>query len=290
MLDRDRKWGWLFVAPWIIGIIAFFLMPTVSSFYFSFTKYNIINPPEFIGLKNYIKALTDPNLLVAYRNTFVFLLLYAPMSIFLACVLAVGLNQKFKSISVFRGIFFTPVVAPMVSVAAIWVMLYNPYGGILNWLLSFLGIGPFEFVFSDNWFVVIASVAAVCVWKGIGSTSIYLLASLQNINDTMYEAADIDGAGAFTKFFRITLPLLTPTIFYLMILETVSAINSFDIFKVMAQESSANITVIATMVYDNAFVNNKVGLASAMGWITFALVALITYVQNVMEKRWVYYE
>lgn len=289
MLERDKKWGWLFISPWILGLIAFSIIPIVCSLYFSFTDYNIVNPPEFVGFKNYIKAITDPDIYVAYRNTFVFMLMYLPAEIFIGCILAVALNQKFKSIAFFRGLFFTPVIAPMVSVAAIWVMLYNPYGGIFNYILTSIGLEPRAFVFSQNWVEVLASIAVLCVWKGIGSSSIYLLAGLQNISDDIYEAADIDGAGTITKFFKITIPLLTPTIFYLLMIGVISSVNAFDIFKLMAQETSADIGVIATIIYSNAFTSSRVGMASAVGWITFAIVALLTFLQKQMEKRWVYY-
>ncbi len=289
MLEKDKKWGWVFVAPYIIGLLVFFLIPVVFSLYTSFTDYNIIQPPEFTGLKNYIKIFTTPEIFEAYRNTFVFLITYLPIEIFLACILAALLNQKLKSIAVFRGLFFTPVIAPMVAVGAVWVMLYNPFGGIFNQIFGFFGIGAREFVFSDNWFEVIVCIAVLCVWKGVGSEAIYLLAALQGISNDIYEAALIDGANAVKKFFKITVPLLSPTIFYLVVLGVIGTVNSFEIFKVMTQEGSS-IPVIATYIYNNAFGSQKIGYASALGWVTFVLVAILTWLQNVMEKRWVYYE
>ncbi|MBQ7793281.1 MAG: sugar ABC transporter permease, partial [Clostridia bacterium] len=218
MLKKDRKWGWLFVAPYILGLCMFFVIPVAFSLYYSFTDYNMVSDPNFVGLKNYIKALTDPDIWEAYRNTFAFVLAYLPAEIFLSAVLAVALNQKLKSIAVFRAIYFTPVIAPMVAVGAIWVMLYNPFGGIFNQIFGLFGLGPFEYVFSDKWYVVIISIAVLCIWKGIGSQAIYLLAALQSISNDIYEAADIDGVGTVRKFFSITLPLLSPTIFYLVMM------------------------------------------------------------------------
>ncbi|MBE7045182.1 MAG: sugar ABC transporter permease [Ruminococcaceae bacterium] len=289
LLERDKKWGWVFVAPYIVGLLVFFLIPVICSMYFSLTDYNMISAPKFIGLKNYIKVFTDPKILEAYRNTFVFLICYLPMEIFLSCVLAVLLNQKLKSIAVFRGIFFTPVIAPMVAVGAIWVMLYNPFGGIINQLFGVFGIEPRQFVFSKNWFEVIVSIAVLCIWKGIGSQAIYLLAALQSISNDIYEAALIDGAGPVRKFFSITIPLLSPTIFYLTVLGVIGTINSFEIFSIMTQEG-AELPVIATYIYQNAFRKNRVGLASAIGWVTFVIVAILTWLQKVAEKRWVHYE
>lgn len=286
MLDRDKKWGWLFVMPWVIGMLVFSLIPIVCSLYYSFTEYTIINPPEFMGVKNYVEVLSSRDTYIALRNNIVFALLYLPVELLLSCALAVALNQKLKSISMFRGIFAFPAIAPMTAICAIWVMLYNPFGGMFNHILSFFGIGPFDYIFSNNWFTVLLAIAFMCVWKGVGMTSIPILAALQNISDDIYEAADIDGAGVFTKFFKITLPLLRRIIFFLLITGTISMFNSFEIFKLMAQETSAEISVIATYVYSAAFSANDVGRASSIGWCTFIIVAIFTYLQNKLEERW----
>lgn len=289
LLKKDKKWGWLFVAPYILGLCIFFVIPVAFSLYYSFTDYNMVSEPNFVGLKNYIKALTDPDIWEAYRNTFAFVIAYLPAEIFLSAVLAVALNQKLKSIAVFRAIYFTPVIAPMVAVGAIWVMLYNPFGGIFNQIFGLFGLGPFEYVFSDKWYVVIISIAVLCIWKGIGSQAIYLLAALQSISNDIYEAADIDGVGTVRKFFSITLPLLSPTIFYLVMMGMIGTINSFEIFTVMVQEG-ADLPVIATYVYNIGLKSAKVGLGSAIGWVTFVIVAILTVVQKQAEKRWVHYE
>ncbi|MBS7298948.1 MAG: sugar ABC transporter permease [Eubacteriales bacterium] len=290
MLKRDRKWGWLFVSPYILGLLMFFLVPVVTSFYYSFTEYNMISAPKWVGLKNYIDVFTEPDILEAYRNTFAFVIAYLPIEIFLSCVLAVALNQKMKSIALFRGIYFVPVVAPMVAVVAIWVMLYNPFGGIFNQFFGLFGMGPFKYVFSDKWYVIIICIAVLCIWKGVGSQAIYLLAALQGVSEDIYEAADIDGAGTVTRFFKITMPMLSPTIFYLVMTEMIGTFNSFEIFKMMTQEG-ADLPVIATYVYSAAFgTTAKIGIATAIGWVTFVIVGLLTIAQKKAEKRWVYYE
>lgn len=290
MLKKDKKWGWFFVSPFIIGLLLFTFIPTVASLVFSFSEYDMISMGNWVGLKNYINVFKDPEIFTAYRNTFVFALLYLPMEIFLSCVLGVALNQKFKSISIFRGMYFLPVIAPMVSVAMIWMALYNPYGGIFNWLFSHIGLGPFQYVFSTNWFVVILCIAILTVWKGIGSQAIYVLAALQNISDDIYEAADIDGAGACTKFFKITLPLLSPTLFYLIMVGVIGVVNVFEIFQIMASNTSANVKTIATLVYYEAFTKTDISQAAAIGWVTFLIVGVLTLIQKKMEKRWVNYD
>ena len=250
----------------------------------------MISLGDFVGFKNYKNVFTDPEIYTAYRNTFVFAIMYLPLEIFLSIVLGVALNQKFRSIAFFRMVYFLPVIAPMVAVAMIWMALYNPYGGIFNYILSAFGIGPLQFVFSTNWAAVIASVAALTIWKGIGSQAIYILAALQNISDDIYEAADIDGAGPVRKFFRITIPLLTPTLFYLIMVGVIGVVNVFEIFQIMASESSANVKTIATLVYNEAFIKTDVAQASAIGWVTFLIVGVLTWIQKKSEKRWVHYD
>lgn len=290
MLNRDKKWGWLFVSPFIIHLLVFTFIPTVCSLVFSFTEYNMVSLGDFVGLENFKNVFTDPEIYTAYRNTFVFALFYLPLEIFLSCVLGVALNQKFKSIAFFRGLYYIPVIAPMVAVAMIWMALYNPYGGIFNYIFSLIGLGPFNYVFSNNWVVVIASIAVLTIWKGIGSQAIYILAALQNISDDIYEAADIDGAGSIRKFFKITIPLLSPTLFYLIMVGVIGVMNVFEIFQIMAGTTSAEVKTIATLVYDQAFIRTDVAQASAIGWVTFLIVGIMTFIQKKSEKRWVHYD
>ena len=290
MLEKDKKWGWLFVAPYIIGLVLFHLVPIIFSIVVAFFEYDMISMGDFVGFENFKNVFTNPEIYTAYRNTFVFAFLYLPLEIFLSCVLGVALNQKFKSIAFFRMVYFLPVLAPMVAVSLIWMALYNPYGGIFNWLFSLVGLGPFQFVFSTNWLVVVASIAALCIWKGIGSQAIFILAALQNISDDVYEAADIDGAGPFRKFFKITMPLLTPTLFYLIMVGVIGVVNVFEIFKIMAEDTSADVKTIATLVYNEAYIKTNVSQAAAIGWVTFLIVGVLTFIQKKSEKRWVNYD
>jgi len=283
------NWGWLFVSPYVIGLLIFTLFPLVFSIYISFTEYNIFNPPKWIGMQNFVKAWNDPNVWIGFRNVFTYAAILESCQLFLACIFATMLNQKIKGMAVFRIMYFVPVLTPMVAVAFIWTAMYNPMYGILNYMFSFIGLGPFKYTFSDNWFDVVSAIAIMNVWKGVGYTTIYLLAGLQNISSDVMEAADIDGAGKFAKFFKITLPLLTPTIFFLLMVGVIGAMQVFDAFYVMQEGTGANTTVIGTLIYNNAFLYSKVGLASAIGWISFVVVAILTYIQKVMEKRWVHY-
>lgn len=290
MTKNHKNWGWLFVSPYIIGFLVFSLYPIVFSGYISFTDYDIFNPPKLVGLKNYINALNMPDLWMGFRNVFTYVLILETLQISIGCVLAVLLNHAIKGISAFRVMYFMPVLTPIVAVSFVWTYMYNPMYGVLNYLLDFIGLGPFKFTFSGNWFEVVASIAVMSAWKGVGYTTIYLLAGLQNISTDVNEAARIDGAGAVRKFFNITLPLLSPMIFFLVMKGVIDAMQVFDAFYVMQQSTGANTTTIGTLIYNNAFEYSKFGLASAIGWISFVVIAILTLIQKRAEKRWVYYE
>lgn len=241
--------------------------------YFSFTDYDLFNPPRFVGLKNYINVLTNPETWRAFRNVGFFGLIYIPLNVFLACVLGTALNQKMKGITAFRTIYFMPNLLPWVSVSMVFILLFNPLSGTVNYALSLLGIGPFEFTFSQSWMEVIASMAVMQVWKGVGYASLFVLGGLQNISEDVMEAAEIDGAGILARFFKITLPLLTPTIFMLTIFGLSNSLQVFDSFFVMLGSGgivSSEFTVVNMLIYDNAFQYGKIGVASAVCWVSFA--------------------
>ena len=290
MLKKQQRWGWFFISPYIIGLLFLHFIPVIFSLIVSFFEYDMVSMGDFVGFENFKNVFTDPEIYTAYRNTFVFALLYLPLEIFLSCILGVALNQKLKSIAFFRMVYYLPVIAPMVAVSMIWMGLYNPYGGIFNYLFSLIGLGPFDFLFSTNWFVVIACIAALTIWKGIGSQAILVLTGLQSIPGDVYEAADIDGAGTIRKFFRITMPLLSPTLFYIIMTGVIGVVNVFEIFQIMASETSADVKTIATLVYSEAFTKVDVSQAAAISWITFLIVGTLTVIQKKMEKRWVHYD
>lgn len=287
------KWGAFFLAPYVIGLLVFFIMPVIFLIYLSFTNYNLFNPPEFVGLKNYIDVLTSADTWRAFRNVGFYAIIYIPLNVFFACVLAAALNQKMRGMNIFRIIYFIPSLLPWVAVSLVFISLFNPLYGSVNYLLSFLGIGPFEFTFSQSWVEVVASIAVIAVWKGVGYASLYALAGLQNISEDVLEAAEIDGAGTVTKFFRIIIPLMTPTIFMLIIFGLSGSLSVFDSFLVMLGTggvTSSEFTVINMLIYNNAFQYNKIGTASAICWVAFAAVLLVTLIQKKTEKRWVHYE
>lgn len=293
MLKKDLKWGAVFLAPYTIGLLVYSIVPIICLVYFSFTEYNLFNPPKFVGLDNYIDVLTNVDTWRALRNVGLYALVYIPLNVFLACVLAVALNQKIKGMKAFRIIYFVPSLLPWVAVSLIFIGLFNPIYGVINQLFGMIGIGPFEFTFSQSWVEVVTSIAVIAVWKGVGYASLYALAGLQNISEDVLEAAAIDGAGAIAKFFKIILPLMTPTIFMLVIFGLSNSLSVFDSFLVMLGTggvTSSEFTVVNMLIYNNAFQFNKIGTASALCWVAFAFVFVITVIQKRTEKRWVHYD
>lgn len=293
MLKKDKKWGIFFLAPYTVSLLIYTIVPIICLAYFSFTEYNLFNPPRFVGLANYTDVLTSPDTWRALRNVGVYAVVYISLNVFLACVLGVALNQKLKGMKIFRTIYFVPSLLPWVAVSLIFTGLFNPVYGIINQFLAVLGIGPLQFTFSKSWVEVVSSMAVMAVWKGVGYASLYVLAGLQNISEDVLEAASIDGAGPVTKFFRIIIPMITPTIFMLMIFGLSNSLSVFDSFLVMLGTggvTSSEYTVISMLIYNNAFQFNKIGTASALCWVAVAFVFIITLIQTKTEKRWVHYE
>ena len=291
MTKKHQLWGWFFIAPYIIGFSIFTLSAVLFSGYLSFTEYNLFNPPKWVGFRNYINVLTDVSLWTSFRNVFVYGFINEFLQLFLGCILAVALNRKMKGTGIFRTLYFMPVLTPMVAISFVWSYIYNPSYGVLNYILSFLGIGPFKYTFSSNWFEFVVGVAVMNAWKGLGYIILYVLGGLQNISTEVMEAAEVDGAGPVRKFFSITVPLLSPTLFFLLVIGVINSLQVFDPFYIMAQTANtgANIKVIGTLIYENAFVYNKLGIGSSVAWISFIVMAVLTWIQKRMEKRYVHY-
>ena len=228
----------------------------------------------------------------AYRNSFAFALTYIPVQIFLAMIFASALNQKIKTIGFWRVIYYLPSLTPWVAACTVFTVLYNPAYGPLNYFLSFVGLHS-DFIQSTNWFTVVTSLSFISIWKGVGSQTIYMLAAMQNISSDVLEAADIDGATGIAKFFKIKMPLLTPMIFLLLLLSLKNSVGVFDSFYTMLGGGSGvneNFTVPGVLQYEYSFVFNKVGLGSALSWVTFAIVGILTIIQKKSEEKWVHYE
>lgn len=293
----QRKWNrriaaLVFLLPALIGLLAFQLVPMVSSVVISFSDWDLLSKwtqIHFIGWNNYAEVFKDEKSYTSIKNVFLFLIGYMPLITILGTLFAVLLNRNIRGIKFYRAAVFIPVITSWVAVSIVWRWLLNGQSGLINYLLSKLGIHGPIWLQDDHWALV--AIIAVTIWKDIGFVSIILLAGLQDISEDYYEAADLDGASAWSKLWRITVPLLSPTLFFIV---TISLINSFQLFDqvlIMTNGGPAGATsTIVEQVYKNAFQFNKMGFAAAQSWVLFLIIFTITMIMQKLQRRWVVYE
>jgi len=290
MRRREVIEGYLFALPWIVGYIAFSGGPIIASAYLSFTKYNVLLPPEFIGFRNYVYALTEDDLFIpSVLKTFYYAILVVPPAIVLSLAIAILLNQKLMGTAFWRTMFFLPTLTPVVAAAVLWRWMLNPDVGLINYLLSLVSIKGPGWLSSIEW--AVPSLALIGLWTSVGGAQmIIFLAGLQNVPQDLIEAAGIDGAGAWTRFVHVTLPMVTPTIFFNLILGVIFSLRTFDVAFVATNGGPARATwFISIHIYQNAFVSFDMGYASALSWMFFLLLLLITFLQFRVSGGWVFY-
>lgn len=287
-----RTAAFVFLLPALLGLLAFQLLPMASSVVISFTDWDLLSSWDrmhFIGWDNYAEVFRDEKSYASIRNIFLFLAGYMPLLTSLGVVLAVLLNRKLRGIKLYRAAVFVPVITSWVAVSIVWRWILNGQSGLLNYMLSLLGIQGPIWLQHDTWAMV--AIIMVTVWKDIGFVAIILLAGLQDISEDYYEAADLDGASAWSKLWRITVPMLSPTLLFVV---TISLINSFQLFDqvlIMTNGGPAGATsTIVEQVYKNAFQYNKMGFAAAQSWVLFLMILAFTLVLQRLQRRWVVYE
>ena len=265
----------IFLLPWLIGFLVFLLLPILASFYFSFTDYDVLRKPVYIGFDNYTLLFSDPVFWKALRVTVTYALITLPLSVIVGITFAILLNQKIRGISVYRTIFYLPSIVPLVASSIIWIWIFRgDEGGLLNNFLSKLNI-PGPLWLNDPKWALIALII-MSLWS-LGNSVLIYLAGLQDIPKTLYEAADIDGAGFFYKLFFITIPMLTPTIFFNLIIGIISTFQYFIPAYVMTSGGPEHATTFYSLyAYQNAFEDFKFGYASSMAWILFLIILLLT--------------
>ena len=283
--------GWLFVGPMLIGVGAMVLLPIMAALYLSFAEWSMITGIEgirWVGLDNFDKLFQDSKFLKGLRNNAVFLLT-VPVYLGISLALAVLINKFVYLKGFFKVIYFLPYISSVVAVATVWRVLFHPSLGPVNGFLTSIGVvDPPKWIADPNYALV--SVMMISVWISIGYNMIVYMAGLQSIPQDLYEAADIDGANGFVRFFRITLPMLSPTTFFLLITGVIYTFKVFDLIAVLTQGGPAGSTnVIVYYLYDTAFVNLKIGYASAQAMFLFACVLAITFLQWIGQKKWVNY-
>jgi multiple sugar transport system permease protein len=267
------------------------VLPILSSFWYAFNDWNLLSPPEFIGLANFAELWEDDAFWSALRYTLIFIALYVPCVFVLGLGLALFLNQKLPGMLIVRTASFLPVVASWVVVSLIWKWIFNPSYGLVNYSLGLIGIDGPAWLFQPETAVV--AMVVTSIWKDVGYIALLYLGGLQNIDETLYESARIDGANRWRRLRHITLPLLTPTMFFVLITLLINYFQMFEQVWLMPMRDSAadrQVEVIVTNVVTNAFSYNRMGYASAMSWVLFALIFFITFIQLRLQKRWVYYE
>ncbi|NLP34291.1 MAG: sugar ABC transporter permease [Clostridiales bacterium] len=286
-----RKWltGYLFILPSFVGFFIFMALPVIMGFGISLTDYNGFNQFKFVGLSNYINMFKDEYFLISFRNNVLYTLVTVPCTIVIALLLAVALNTGIKGKSVFRTIFFFPTITSMVAVGIVWSMMFHPSRGPINQFLMALGVeNPPQWLVSTK--LALFSVMIVAIWKQAGYYMVMLLAGLQTIPRHMYEAAQIDGANAFQRFFKITLPMLSPTMFLVVIMSIISSFQVFDLISVMTEGGPGRATnVLVYRIYQEGFKYLRFGYASAMAYFLFIIIMIITLIQYRGQKKWVTY-
>ena len=283
----EGMWGYIMVAPTIIGLIVLNLYPCIDTLKLSFTKTKPFGFYEFNGLTNYITMFTNADFWRANLNTIYFCLLTVPLGIFLALVVAVMLNTKIKGRTAFRAIFFLPMVVAPAAVAMVWKWMFNTEYGIINTLLG----NNVNWITNPN--VVMVTCAIVAIWSAIGYDAVLLLSGLQNISKSYYEAASLDGATKIQQFFHITLPMVSPTLFVVMIMRLMSSLKVYDLIYMMVEESNPALTSAQSLMflfYRESFVAGNKGYGSAVVIWTVLLIGIVTAFQFWGQKKWVNYE
>lgn len=290
MQSHEAKWGYIFLLPWLVGLIVFWIGPIIASAWFSLMEYDVLSPPQWIGLDNYVRAFTgDKQFWPSLLRTFNYSIAVVPLTIFGSLFLAVLLNQKLKGTNIFRTIFFLPHLTPAVALAVLWIWLLHPSIGPVNILLEAVGINGPGWLTSKDW--AMEALILISLWAGVGgNTMLIFLAGLQGVPQELLEAAEIDGAGRWAKFRNVTLPMISPTLLFNLILGVIGALKVFTLaFVATAGGPSYSTWFFALHIYNQAFAYFRMGYGSALAWIFVLILLAFTYLQLYSSKRWVYY-
>uniref|UniRef100_A0A540VLY4 Sugar ABC transporter permease n=2 Tax=Litorilinea aerophila TaxID=1204385 RepID=A0A540VLY4_9CHLR len=287
--NNEHFVGYIFIAPLLVGLLVFTYGPVLAAFGLSFTKGDYISTPKWIGLDNYRALLQDELFWKSLWNTVYYVVGVVPLGIVLSLLLALAMNQKLRGIVFYRSIFFLPTITSSVAISLMWLWIYNPEFGVLNFLLRLVGVKGPAWLSTPEW--AMPAVIIMAVWRGLGYNMLIFLAGLQGIPEVYYEAAEIDGAGGWAKFRYITVPLLSPTTFMLLILGLIGAFQVFEYTYVMTGGGPLYSTLTMVLyVYTNAFRFFEMGYASALAYVLFFILLGLTLVQFKYQDRWVHYE
>jgi len=286
---REALTFYLLISPWLLGLLLFVLGPMIASLFISFTRWDLLSPAKFIGLRNYEKMFTrDPLFWQSLKVTVIYTAVYVPLELAGGLVLALLMNQKLRFRSVFRTVYYLPSVLPGVAFVVLWMWILHPDVGLINTLLSYVGIQGPRWLADPQW--ALPALLMMSLW-GLGRSMVIYLASLQGIPQHLYEAAAIDGAGTWQAFWKITLPMLTPTIFFNLVLSIISTFQTFTSAFVATDGGPLDSTLFYVLyLFRQAFRFFNMGYASALAWVLFLIILVLTLLIVRSADRWVYYE
>lgn len=283
----------LFLSPWIIGFLVFTAWPLIYSVYLSLTDYDVINDPEFVGLDNYVHLFSDPKIALALGNTLLFTVVQVPLYVMVSLMLALLLDRAGRSSGFFRTVFYLPKMTPPVAVGILFLLLFNGQNGLFNTVLGWFGIDGPSWTTDPAW--VKPGLIIMSLWT-VGASVIILLAALQAVPGELYESARLDGAGFWRQAWSVTLPMISPALFFIIVINTIAALQTFDeaytAFFGAGNTTYSNDAALFYVIYlfQQAFEFLHMGYASAMAWVLFVLIMAVTVVQLLVSRRLVYYE
>ena len=289
LLRREARDACIFLAPWIIGFVIFTAGPMIASVVLIFTNWEIITPPTFAGLANLQHLVHDPLFFIALGNTLFYVVFYVPLYLLLALLIALAMNVRLRGIRFYRVLYYLPSQTPVIASAILWIWIYNPDYGLANVVLQFFHLPPQQWIFDPN--LSKPSLILMGLW-GAGGGMVIFLAGLQGIPASLYEAAAIDGAALWRRFLSITLPMLSPVIFFQLIIGVVGTFTAgFTQVYVMTSGGPSNSTLLYVLyIYQNGFQFFHMGYASALAWVLALIIMAITAVQFRFARQWVHYE
>lgn len=289
MASMELRWGLIMGLPAMLGFLCFTIGPMLASGWISLTNWSISGSPEFIGLDNYTEMFRDdPLFYKSLRATFYYAALSVPLTLILSFLVAILLNQKVKMLSVFRTIFYLPVLVPAIANTILWLWLLNPDFGLANVMLEKLGLPTSLWLYDAN--TVIPSMALMAMW-GFGGAMIIFLAGLQGVPQHLYESIEVDGGGTWARFRTITIPMMTPTIFFNLVMGIIGGFQAFTEAFIMTSGGPNNASLFYVLyLYRTAFTESRMGYASALAWLLFVVILVITILVFRSARSWVYYE
>ncbi|MFQ5796032.1 MAG: carbohydrate ABC transporter permease [Candidatus Bipolaricaulia bacterium] len=288
LASRQWLYGLLFASPWLLGFSILTVYPVAKAFYYSFTDYDVLSPPIWVGIANYQEIVQDDLFWKSLWNTFFYTALAVPISLVISLGLALLVNRKLPGIEIYRTAFFLPSVTPIVAFSILWIWLLHPGFGLINWLLSLVGLNGLGWLSDPRWSK--PAIILMAQW-GTGATMLIFLGGLQTIPKQLYEAAEIDGASLWRRFIHVTLPMLSPTILLNLILQTIFSLQIFTQGFIMTGGGPLDSTLFYVLyLFRNAFTYFRMGYAAALGVVLFVITVAISLTIWLTQARWVYYE